>query len=343
MYPHLVGLLLIGGSVNAEDERARRAREEVERELRDLVRIPAPRITVELVPLDEPHLKCQSIELLLDGRVLPISASANLNADRPVLLYSGELGEGRHELISRVEYEDTSSVMFSEYAGVKWKVSSSARFDIRDGLEIALKIVPERVPGERDLKKAIRMKLQHAVNMVATVDTSMPPPLQKKKEEEEVQIAAVQVPPADSPASADGETAHRPTQQAKNRETAGQRTKRKLAAQESVPRGQVRDSAKRGEEARRPGTGVAAREPVKPSDTGLAVVQPERPAVGSGRAEARLVAQKAERKLEPLPLVPLVVEEKATRAPPLGGRSALFAGFLVVLVAGVVVVMRRRR
>ena len=345
-YLHLVGLLLIGGSAIAEDARARRAREEVERELQALVRTPAPRISVELVPLDEPNLKCQSIELLLNGRVLPISAGANLNAEQPIQLYSGEVRGGRHELISRVDYEDTSSVMFSENAGVKWKVSSSARFDIQDGLEIVVKIVPERVPGEKDLKRAIRVKLQHSVNMVATVDTSMPPPLQKKVE---VQVAEAHVPHAPNAA-----TPERPTQQPKNRGSAGQRAKKKAVAQEPVKRDEVADPAKPGEEARRAGTDVAAREPMKPSEEGgrsgtsLAVVQPERPGEGSGRVEARLVAQRP----EPLPIVPLVVDEKANRAQaekpeaPVGletGWSALVAGLFVVLVAGAVMVLRRRR
>ncbi|MBX5482245.1 MAG: hypothetical protein IRZ16_10480 [Myxococcaceae bacterium] len=47
---------------------AERAREELERELRELVSIPAPRVVMEFEALDEPNLRLESADFLLDGR-----------------------------------------------------------------------------------------------------------------------------------------------------------------------------------------------------------------------------------------------------------------------------------
>lgn len=175
-----IAVLLISSAALADDVE-QRAREELERQLKEMVDIPAARVTIEFDAMEEPNLSLEGAEFMLDGRTLPTPAAGELSSPGRHRVYSGELPEGRHELIARIAYVDTSSIMMSEQAGFKWKVSAAVRFDTRRGLDVTVRTLAERDPNERDVRKQIRVKFDQGVQMVAKVDTSVPPPLEKPK------------------------------------------------------------------------------------------------------------------------------------------------------------------
>lgn len=175
-------LLLVAFTAPASaDDGAKRAREELERQLREMVKSPEASVVITFQALDEPNYQLEAVEFMLDGRILKTPPVLLLNREGVHRIHAGTLPEGRHELITRVTYVDASSVMLSEQAGFKWKVSGAARFETRRGLEVTVRAAPERIPGETDVRRQFRVRHHQDVKMVAEVDTSLPPPIAKAK------------------------------------------------------------------------------------------------------------------------------------------------------------------
>lgn len=175
----LLGLALWVAEARAAsgDERIERARQEVERQLREMVRIPPPKVEIWFEGLDEPNHQVIEVELHLDGRPRPVSEVSRLSGQDSFRVYSGELAHGMHELVTWVVIQDTASALFSEHAGFKWRVGAKAEFQAQRGLSVRVKIRPELVANAKDPKQKFKLSLDLGADMVAQVDDGkMPPP-----------------------------------------------------------------------------------------------------------------------------------------------------------------------
>src|SRR5688572_17026478 len=102
--------LLLTAAALAQTTRDR-AREELEKELQQMVNIPAPKLVLVFESLGEPNYKLDEAEFVLDGKKLSTPGTAKLNEFGDHVIYSGEVSHGEHSLVSRVVYTDASDAM----------------------------------------------------------------------------------------------------------------------------------------------------------------------------------------------------------------------------------------
>jgi hypothetical protein len=169
--PYLLGLLL-GLAAQAEDEPARRAREELERQLSALVGERPARVRIDFQALDEPGYALREAVFQLDGsRLLTPSVDA-LQREGDHRVWSGEVRPGRHNVLARVTYQNEASVVVSDEGGYAWRLSGDVSFEVQAGLEVQVRVAPERDGSQRELARRLRLRLPATPVMLARVDDS---------------------------------------------------------------------------------------------------------------------------------------------------------------------------
>jgi hypothetical protein len=169
--------LFFGLAARAEDERSRRAREELETQLSQLVDDQPTRVRVDFVALDEPNYALRDVAFELDGKPLPAPATSALAVDGQHLVWEGDVRPGKHGVRARITYQNQASIVVSDEGGYAWKVSGEVSFEVQRGLEVQVRVVPTRDPGQRDIARRLRLALPAAPVMLARLDDgSMPEP-----------------------------------------------------------------------------------------------------------------------------------------------------------------------
>ncbi len=179
-------LLLVLVGLLAADARAAdpvdKAREDLDRQLREMVQIPPPEVVVTfegLPPQAEGEgYKLVEAEFLVDGEALATPEPEALNAPGSHRLLVNQLPEGTHTLVSRVTYVNDSWSLFSETNGYLWKMTATVSFQMQRGLRVRVKVVPAIVPKAKDPR--LKLKLTHdvAAEMTAELaDATLPEPV----------------------------------------------------------------------------------------------------------------------------------------------------------------------
>lgn len=170
--------LAVALPVLAEDENARRAREELERELTHLVGKQPTRVRVEFEALDEPNYALEETVFELDGKALRGPAPSTLTNEGSHLIWSGDVAPGKHVVHARVVYVNTASALIAEEGGHRWKVSGDVSFEVPSGIEVQVRVVPLHDPTQREVTKRFRLSLPAKPVMVAQLDDgTMPEPV----------------------------------------------------------------------------------------------------------------------------------------------------------------------
>lgn len=165
-------------AARAEDESERRAREEVERQLRQLIGAPPTRVKIEFAALDEPNYELEEASFELDGKSLAVPSTRQLAPEGTHLVWSGEVTPGRHTVRAQVVYANSASIVVSEEGGHKWKVGGDVSFLVNAGIEVQVRVAPVRDPGQREIAKRLRLTLPTQPVMLARLDDGkMPEPL----------------------------------------------------------------------------------------------------------------------------------------------------------------------
>lgn len=178
-----IRLLLLGAALtqavsHAEDEHARRVREELEGQLRQMVGSPPTRVRVDFAALDEPNFTLEAASFALDGKPLFAPPVSQLSKEGTHLVWSGDVKPGKHTVRALVVYANATSVVVSEEGGHRWKVSGDVGFEVNAGIEVQVQVVPSRDPSQRDISKRLRLSLPAKPVMLAQLDDGkMPEPL----------------------------------------------------------------------------------------------------------------------------------------------------------------------
>ncbi len=168
---------LWASSADAEDERTRRAREEIERQLSSMVTAAPPAMRVQLEAPGNPNHALTGAELALDGAVLRLLPAQALQGPGPFTVFDGVVPPGAHTVVLRVQVVDNASVMMSESAGYKWKMATQVSFRSERGLKVHLTFAPREDRGEPDPKRRYKVVNHARVEMLEEVDdTPLPPP-----------------------------------------------------------------------------------------------------------------------------------------------------------------------
>ncbi len=174
----LVALLMVMSvSAWAEDAQARAAREEIDRQLRQMVGKQPTRVRIDFVGLDDLNYPLEEARFELDGRPLSSPSLSQLSAEGMHLVWNDEVNPGKHMVGVHLVFANGTSVVLSDEGGHKWKVTGEVSFELQSGIEVQVEVRPRRDPGQLDVAKRFKLALPARPVMVARLDDGkMPEP-----------------------------------------------------------------------------------------------------------------------------------------------------------------------
>lgn len=170
----------------AQDDRTRAAREELDRQLKELVGKAPTRVKVTFQGLDEPGFAVEESEFTLDGRPLPSPLAYSLSREGEHLVYTGEESPGDHRLEAKVTIVDVSNAMMSREAGYKWKIGVSRTFSLQRGLEVHVALSPLRDARAPQTKDKFKLTSNATPRMLAVLDDGKMPEMVRPVQLEQV-------------------------------------------------------------------------------------------------------------------------------------------------------------
>jgi hypothetical protein len=193
-------VLVLGLAARAEDERSRRAREEVERQLAELVGRRPTRLRIAFQALDEPGYALREVAFELDDQPLAAPSLATLEDEGEHLIWAGDAAPGKHRFRARAVYQNQASIVVSDEGGYAWKVSGEVSFELQPGLEVQVRVVPVRDRSQREIARRIRLSFPAQAQMLSRVDDgSLPEPLARAAVDSGASLAVEGPLPAASP------------------------------------------------------------------------------------------------------------------------------------------------
>ena len=180
----MVGCALLAGVAFAEDEAQRRAREELEKQLNQMVEKAPSRVRVEFLPVDDPNFQVEELEISLDGKALKMPTAAAISGwvqDGAMPIGTLDVTPGRHKVVAKVTIHNTASPLVSDEGDFRWKIAGDVGFDVASGIEVKVIVSPVRDAKQADLGKRIKLTFPSQPVMIAKLDDgSMPEPTKVK-------------------------------------------------------------------------------------------------------------------------------------------------------------------
>ena len=133
--------LCFSAVASAQTDAQRRAQEELDRELSQMVGSTPARVRVSFQGLDEPNYDVTQAEFELDGKALVAPSTQALSGSALVPVYLGDVSPGRHVVKARLTILNKRSAVVTDEGGFTWRVAGSVDFDIQRGIEVAVVMV----------------------------------------------------------------------------------------------------------------------------------------------------------------------------------------------------------
>ncbi|MFZ5441726.1 MAG: hypothetical protein ACOZQL_17115, partial [Myxococcota bacterium] len=172
-------LLVVAGAMvaRAEDAKAKAAREELERQLSQMVGQQPTKVRVDYVSIDDPNYPLEEAAFEIDGRSVGSPSPRALSEEGTHLVWNGDVSPGKHTVKVRLVFANGVSVVMSDEGGYKWKVGGEVSFDVQAGIEVRVQVTPKRDPKQPDIAKRFRLSLPAQPVMLARLDDGkMPEP-----------------------------------------------------------------------------------------------------------------------------------------------------------------------
>jgi hypothetical protein len=267
-------VLVLSSTTFAEDEAQRRAREELEKQLTQMVGTAPSRIRVEFQPLDDPNFQVEELELSVDGKALKAPTSAAISSwtqEGPMPVGVLDVTPGRHKVSAKVTYHNTASAMVSDEGDHRWKVVGDVGFEVNIGIEVKVMVTATRDAKQPDVAKRIKLNFPSQPSMISKLDDGTMPEPSKLKPAPLVQnvVSAKQL-----SANAAAEDRKRRDEQAKLTKTAAvEERKRKLDEAKLAKAAAAEERKRKREEARLAKVEAAEEKKRKAAQAKLALVQ----------------------------------------------------------------------
>ncbi|MCC6337642.1 MAG: hypothetical protein IT380_27080 [Myxococcales bacterium] len=175
-------MLLLSVAAQAEDEAQRKAREELEKQLSQMVGKQPTKVRIDYESLDEPMYKLDDASFELDGKSLPRPSLDELTKEGVHLVWNGDASPGKHLVAARLVFRNEASPVVSEEGGHVWKVQGTVSFELQEGIEVRVKVTPQRDNAQKDVAKRFQVRLPATPVMLAQMDDGkMPEPPPKPK------------------------------------------------------------------------------------------------------------------------------------------------------------------
>ncbi|QDE90049.1 cell envelope biogenesis protein OmpA [Myxococcus xanthus] len=179
--PLLVFMALLAASARAAEPSAveQRAREDLDRQLQEMVKTPPPEIVISFEGLPgagtSRGYKLVEADFLVNGQPLAIPGLDKLNGPGLHRLAVLTVEEGSYTLVSHVTYANESWNLFSEESGFLWKLTASVTVQVQRGLRARVRVLPAINPTAPDPR--LKLKLSHDVKAemtAAMADVAIP-------------------------------------------------------------------------------------------------------------------------------------------------------------------------
>ncbi|WP_426751532.1 OmpA family protein [Myxococcus sp. Y35] len=164
---------LLAASARAAEPSAveQRAREDLDRQLQEMVKTPPPEIIISFEGLPgagtSKGYKLVEADFLVNGQPLAIPGLDKLNGPGQHRLAVLTVEEGSYTLVSHVTYANESWNLFSEESGFLWKLTASVTVQVQRGLRARVRVLPAINPTAPDPR--LKLKLSHDVTAEMTV------------------------------------------------------------------------------------------------------------------------------------------------------------------------------
>ena len=186
----------------AEDAKAKAAREELEKQLTQMVGKQPTKVRVDFIGLDDPNYRIEEATFELDGRSLRTPLLSELSDDGTHLVWNGDVTPGKHTVKVLLVFSNQASVVLSDEGGYKWKIGGDVSFDVNSGIEVRVQVTPKRDSKQTEVAKRFKLALPAQPVMIAQLDDGkMPDPMARPVIVAEVVDAGTTAPSADQVAA----------------------------------------------------------------------------------------------------------------------------------------------
>jgi chemotaxis protein histidine kinase CheA len=170
-------LLFISATAAAEDAKAKAAREELERQLNQMVGKQPTKVRIDFIGLEDPNYRIEEASFELDGRSLRSPPLSQLSDEGTHLVWNGDVSPGKHTVKVLLVFSNGASVVLSDEGGYKWKVGGDVTFDVNSGIEVRVQVTPKRDSQQTEVAKRFKLALPAQPVMIAALDDGkMPEP-----------------------------------------------------------------------------------------------------------------------------------------------------------------------
>ena len=198
----LAMLMTVAVVAVAEDAKAKAAREELEKQLTQMVGKQPTKVRVDFIGLDDPNYRIEEATFKLDGRSLRTPLLSELSDDGTHLVWNGDVTPGKHTVKVLLVFSNQASVVLSDEGGYKWKIGGDVSFEVNSGIEVRVQVTPKRDSKQTEVAKRFKLALPAQPVMIAQLDDGkMPDPMAKPVIVVEVVDAGTTAPRADQVAA----------------------------------------------------------------------------------------------------------------------------------------------
>ena len=177
----VIALLMTVAAVSlAEDAKAKAAREELEKQLTQMVGKQPTKVRVDFIGLEDPNYRIEEATFELDGRGLRTPLLTELSEEGTHLVWNADVTPGKHTVKVLLVFSNQASVVLSDEGGYKWKVGGDVSFEVNSGIEVRVQVTPKRDGKQTEVAKRFKLALPAQPVMIAQLDDGkMPDPMAK--------------------------------------------------------------------------------------------------------------------------------------------------------------------
>ncbi|MDP1829904.1 MAG: hypothetical protein Q8L48_41970 [Archangium sp.] len=168
-------IFLAAMTAAAEDPKAKAAREELEKQLHQMVGKQPTRVRVEFLSLDDPNFQIEEATFELDGRRLGGPSLSQLSQDGTHLIWNGDVTPGKHTVKVQLVISNGASVVLSDEGGYKWTLRGERSADVNAGIEVHVQVTAKRDAKQKDIAKRFNLATTAVPVMIAQLDDGTMP------------------------------------------------------------------------------------------------------------------------------------------------------------------------
>lgn len=173
-------LVVLSATALGEDPKAKAAREELERQLNQMVGKQPTRVRIEFLGLDEPNYVIEDASFELDGKLLTAPLPSKLSEEGTHPVWNGDVTPGKHSVKVVLVLANRTSAVLSDEGGYKWTLRGERSADVHAGIEVHVEVTARRDGTQTNVGKRFSLATSAKPVMIAQLDDGSIPEAPKK-------------------------------------------------------------------------------------------------------------------------------------------------------------------